>query len=208
TPLHLCQGISALVNGGFLTEATLIKKKGRRGNVNKRVISDKTSSILKNIMRSVVRFGTGKKADVEGYLVGGKTGTAEKPDNIKRGYNSGKLLSSFVGVFPSNQPKYIVFVMLDEPKGIKSTFGKATGGWVAAPTVGNIIRQIVIINGMAPNRVSEKKLNPGDPMYIKPEKVRKNKQIINKTGASKFENKLKDFLRKETKLGGLKVEVN
>ena len=76
TPLHLCQGISALVNGGFLTEATLIKKRGRRGNVNKRVISDKSSSSLKDIMRSVVRFGTGKKADVEGYLVGGKTGTA------------------------------------------------------------------------------------------------------------------------------------
>ena len=208
TPLHLCQGISALVNGGFLTEATLIKKRGRRGNVNKRVISDKTSSILKDIMRSVVRFGTGKKADVEGYLVGGKTGTAEKPDIVKRGYNSGKLLSSFVGVFPSNQPKYIVFVMLDEPKGIKSTFGKATGGWVAAPTVGNIIRQIVIINGMAPNRISEKKLNPGDPMYIKSVKVRRNRQVINKTGASKFENKLKYFLRKETKLGGLKVEVN
>ena len=159
-------------------------------------------------MRAVVRFGTGKQADVEGYLVGGKTGTAEKQNTLKTGYNSGKLLSSFVSVFPSNQPKYVIFVMLDEPKGIKSTFGKATGGWVAAPTVGNIVRQIAIINGMEPNRVGEKKISPSDPMYIKSEKVRKNRQVINKTSSSKFENKLKYFLRKETKLGGLKVEVN
>ena len=208
TPLHLCQGISAIANGGFLTKATLLKNTGRNGMINKKVVSDKTSNILRNIMRSVVRFGTGKQADVEGYLVGGKTGTAEKKATQKKGYNSGNLLSSFVGVFPSNEPKYVIFVMLDEPKGIKSTFGKATGGWVAAPTVGNIIRQIAIINGMEPNLATEKKLNPNDPMYIKSVKVRKNRQVIKKTGSSEFENKLKYFLRKETKLGGLKVEIN
>ncbi len=82
-------------------------------------------------MRMVVTKGTGDKADVPGYEVGGKTGTAEK--NGAGGYHHKSLLSSFVATFPVNDPRYLVLVMVDEPQGNKESYGFATGGWTAAP---------------------------------------------------------------------------
>jgi cell division protein FtsI (penicillin-binding protein 3) len=100
-------------------------------------------------MRIVVEDGTGKTADVPGYLVGGKTGTADKA--IGRGYSERKIISSFVGVFPVDEPEYAVIAIFDEPKGTKKTFGYATGGWVAAPVVHNIIEQMAPIMGILPS---------------------------------------------------------
>jgi cell division protein FtsI (penicillin-binding protein 3) len=88
----------------------------------------------------VVAEGTGKNADAKGYLVGGKTGTAEKAAG--RHYNRRALLSSFLGVFPIDAPRYLVLTMLDEPKGNKKTHGFATGGWVAAPAAKEVIERI------------------------------------------------------------------
>ena len=99
-------------------------------------------------MRLVVEQGTGKQADAEGYLVGGKTGTAEKQS--AGGYARKKLLSSFVGAFPINAPRYLVLAVLDEPKGTKKTFNYATGGWVAAPVIKQVVERMAPLVGIPP----------------------------------------------------------
>jgi len=87
-------------------------------------------------------------AAAPGYVVGGKTGTAEKIAG--KGYAKKALLSSFVGAFPINDPRYLVLVMIDEPHGTKKTFGYATGGWVAAPAVGRIVTRAAPLLGVKP----------------------------------------------------------
>ena len=90
--------------------------------------------------------GTASKAEVKGLRVGGKTGTAEKIVDGK--YDRKKKISSFVGVFPMDAPRYAVFVMVDEPKGQKHTWNYATGGWVAAPAVARVIVSMASILGI------------------------------------------------------------
>ena len=80
--------------------------------------------------------------------MGGKTGTAEK--QVNGGYKRNALISSFVGVFPSTDPRFVVYVMIDEPKGIRESFGYATGGWTAAPVVGAVIQRMAPLFGIAP----------------------------------------------------------
>ena len=104
---------------------------------------------MRRILRLVVENGTGRKASANGYLVGGKTGTAEK-QAAQGGYAKKLRLSSFVGAFPIHDPKYVVLVMVDEPKGNKSSFGFATGGWVAAPAVKRIISRSAPLLGIHP----------------------------------------------------------
>jgi cell division protein FtsI (penicillin-binding protein 3) len=94
----------------------------------------------------VITNGTGKKADVAGYDVGGKTGSAEKVSG--RGYVAHKLLTSFCAVFPITNPRYLVFVMLDEPHGTKQTYGIALAGFTAAPLAGRVIARIAPMLGM------------------------------------------------------------
>src|SRR5207237_8580665 len=105
-----------------------------------RVISDESSRTMRELLRLVVTDGTGTKADVPGYDVGGKTGTAEKAENGS--YAHHLLISSFCGVFPIDDPKFLVFLMLDEPHGNRTTGGFSTGGAVSAPSVGRIIAKI------------------------------------------------------------------
>ena len=93
-------------------------------------------------MRKVVTDGSGRRADVPGYGVAGKTGSAEKWDSQSSSYAKDRNVSSFVAIFPWEAPKYMVFVLLDEPQGGTSTFGWETAGWNAAPAVHNIISRI------------------------------------------------------------------
>jgi cell division protein FtsI (penicillin-binding protein 3) len=99
-------------------------------------------------MRLAVTEGTGTLANAPGYLVGGKTGTAEK--QTTRGYSEGHLLSSFVGAFPADSPRYVIFATVDEPKGDAESFGFATGGWVAAPVVGRFVARAAPLLGIRP----------------------------------------------------------
>ena len=140
SPIQLVAGVAAMVNGGVLYRPTVIKRPIGRPLIGKRVIKPKTSEKIRRLLRLVVSHGTGAKSRAEGYLVGGKTGTAEKV--VGRRYKTKALMSSFVGAFPMNAPRYVVFAMLDEPSGTKETHGYATGGWVAAPVVGRIISRI------------------------------------------------------------------
>ncbi|MBX9635215.1 MAG: penicillin-binding protein 2, partial [Magnetospirillum sp.] len=132
TPLQLVQGTSALVNGGVFHPMTLLAKNDNQPIPGERVIKTKTSDQVRNLMRMVVTEGTGKKADVAGYEVGGKTGTAEKA--VNGSYKKKAVLSSFVAAFPMDNPRYVVLASIDEPQGTKETFGFITAGWTAAPT--------------------------------------------------------------------------
>lgn len=148
SPLHLVAGVSAMVNGGIYRTPTLIRRNPSETPIGKRVITAETSAKMRRLMRLVVKNGTGRNAAAPGYLVGGKTGTAEKVSG--RGYKKKALISSFVAAFPMHNPRYVVLAMLDEAKGTKETFGYATGGWVAAPVVGAVVRRIAPVLGMRP----------------------------------------------------------
>lgn len=150
SPLHLASAAAALVNGGRLISPTIKKREQGKKVSGYQVISPATSRQMRDLLRMVVTEGTGSQADVLGYSVGGKTGTAEKSQRGR--YSRTALLSSFVASFPTDKPKYIVFVMLDEPKGTQETFGYATAGWTAAPLVHNIIKRIGPILGVRPER--------------------------------------------------------
>ena len=148
TPLQLVNGVSALVNGGVLRPASL-KYRDEQGPVpGTPVLSSKTSRQMRELMRQAVLHGTGAKADVPGYKIGGKTGTAEK---LVRGrYIENARISSFVGAFPIDAPRYVVLAMLDDPKGNRATANYATGGWVAAPVVARLVRHMAPLLGIAP----------------------------------------------------------
>ena len=164
SPIQLATGVATMVNGGLFYPSTLLPRAPRAleetkeaktnehapeaGEPGSRVISPETSKQIRRLMRLVVAKGTGKKAAVNGYLVGGKTGTAEK--SAGGGYSKKALLSSFVSAFPMTAPRYVLFVMLDEPKGTKKTFGYATGGWVAAPVVRRVIARAAPMLGIPP----------------------------------------------------------
>lgn len=161
SPLHLAAGVAAVVNGGTYRPPTVVKRAGPPV-AGRRVISTATSEKMRRLLRLVVENGTGRNARADGYMVGGKTGTADKA--AARGYNRRALLSSFVGVFPMTAPRYVVLAMLDEPKGRKDTFGYATGGWVAAPVVGDVVGRIGPLLGMRP--IDEKTPEIKDRMHV------------------------------------------
>lgn len=154
SPLQLVRASAAIVNGGVVVNPTLVRqtnvKKKSKKSADLRVISPETSHRMRQMLRLNVTEGTGGKADVPGFLVGGKTGTAEKPGI--GGYNKKRLISSFLGFFPMNAPRYAVYVMVDEPQGTKESFGYATGGWVGAPQVGKVVSSMVSILGLSPDR--------------------------------------------------------
>lgn len=154
SPLQMAAATASILNGGYLVQPTIILDKSPEKNSQKvRVVSSETAHRMRQLMRLVVTEGTGEKADVKGLGVGGKTGTAEKP--ARGGYNRSSLLSSFIGVFPIDAPRYAVLVMLDEPQATKDTYGYATGGWVSAPVVGNVIAAMAVLNGMSASNAQE-----------------------------------------------------
>ena len=146
TPLHLIASYAALVNGGIAVTPTLLKREPGANLVQRRVISAETSAIMRMLLYAVVAEGTGRKAAVPGYLVGGKTGTAEKA--IGGSYKRDSMITNFVGVFPIDRPRYAVLTLMDEPKGTEETFGFATAGWNAAPVAGTVIERIAPFLGI------------------------------------------------------------
>jgi cell division protein FtsI (penicillin-binding protein 3) len=150
TPLHLIASYAALVNGGFSVTPTLLRRgpamRDAAPALRRRVVSAETSAIMRMLLYGVVAEGTARKAAVPGYLVGGKTGTAEKA--IGGRYKHDSMITSFVGVFPIDRPRYAVLTLMDEPKGTKETFGFATAGWTAAPVAGAVIERIAPVLGI------------------------------------------------------------
>jgi cell division protein FtsI (penicillin-binding protein 3) len=148
TPVQLATAAAATVNGGILVPPTILKHAPGETIIAHRVVSERTSQEMRKLFRLVVSGGTGKNADAKGYMVGGKTGTAEKAEGHH--YARHALLSSFLGVFPINAPRYLVLAMLDEPHGNKKSHGFATGGWVAAPAVRQVVERIAPMLGVMP----------------------------------------------------------
>lgn len=147
SPLHLAAAMSSLVNGGFKVAPTLLFQQNNTPT-GEAIISPQTSLQIRQLLRYVVTGGKATRGAVPGYVVGGKTGTSEKL--VDGRYAKNKRISSFIAVFPMHDPQYVIYAMLDEPKGTKETYGYATGGWVAAPIVKNIIRQMGPMVGIAP----------------------------------------------------------
>lgn len=151
SPAHIIQAMIPIVNGGIFHPLTLMKRSGASNQISERVMKEETSKNMLKMMRLLVKDGTGKKAEVEGYYVGGKTGTADKLVNgkyDKRDKWSAKRMSSFIGVMPSTNPEFLIYITYDEPQGIKETWGFAGGGWTAAETVGKVFSKVVTLYGM------------------------------------------------------------
>jgi cell division protein FtsI (penicillin-binding protein 3) len=153
-PLQLAMGYATLFNGGVYHPPTLLKvAPGRALTTGKRVFSEETSYRMRALLRLVVMKGTGKKADAPGYRVGGKTGTAQKLINGR--YSQTINITSFAGVFPMDDPRYVIVAMLDEPKATSDTYGFTTAGWNVAPVVSGTISRIAPMLGVLPDTSRE-----------------------------------------------------
>ena len=150
SPLHVVRGTATLANGGILMQPTLLARHADDPPPEGvRIMQPTTSDVIRKLMRLVVTAGYGKPADIPGYFVGGKTGTAEKAG--AHGYKKHANISAFMSVFPMNAPHYAVYFMLDEPHGNKSTGGFSTAGAVSAPAAGRVIARIAPMLGLLPD---------------------------------------------------------
>jgi cell division protein FtsI (penicillin-binding protein 3) len=148
-PLQAVMGISALVNGGKLIPPTFMKRtQAEADQLAKQVIKTSTSDSMRYLMRLNVEKGSATRANVAGYYVGGKTGTAEKV--VGGRYSKTKLLTSFTAILPADKPRYMVLVMIDEPQPSKETHGYATSGWNAVPVGAKVIERVAPLLDITP----------------------------------------------------------
>lgn len=154
SPLHLAAAYATIANGGTRITPTILKTSKRQQG--ERVMSEGTAREVLDMMRLVVQRGTASFGDVPGYSVGGKTGTADKT-MPKGGYYKDKVMATFASVFPTNAPKYVLIVSLDEPVETSGTEPRRTAGWTAVPVGAEIIRRAAPLLGMRPEleQVSE-----------------------------------------------------
>jgi cell division protein FtsI (penicillin-binding protein 3) len=146
-PLQSVMGVAAILNGGWLIPPTFLKRTPAEARaIAKRVVKPETCVAMRYLMRLNAEKGTATKADVKGFYVGGKTGTAEKV--INGHYNKHRLMTDFMAVMPSDDPHYLLLIMLDEPKPIPETKGFATSGWNAAPVTAKVITRIAPLLGL------------------------------------------------------------
>ena len=148
-PLQAVMGVGALMNGGILIPPTFLKRTEAEAQaLGKRVIKPETSAMMRYLMRLNVEKGTASKADVVGYYIGGKTGTADKV--VFGRYSKTRVLTDFMAVLPADQPRYVLLIMLDEPKALPETHGFTTSGWNAVPTGGAVVARIAPLLGIEP----------------------------------------------------------
>ena len=148
-PLQAVMGVAALINGGILIPPTFLKRsEAEAAALGKRVIKPETSQMMRYLMRLNVEKGTASKADVPGYYIGGKTGTADKV--VFGRYSKAKVLTDFMAVMPADQPRYLVLIMLDEPHATPETHGFKTSGWNAVPTGAAVVKRIAPLLGIEP----------------------------------------------------------
>ena len=151
TPLHLASAYAALVNGGIWRPATLQKVAAGQAPRGRRVFKASTSARMRQLLRMIAVYGTGRNANAAGFRVGGKTGSAEKPGAAGGGYKKNSVVATFAAAFPMDRPRYVVIVMLDEPKGTAAASGQRTAAWNAAPVVGRVVPRIGPLLGVVPD---------------------------------------------------------
>ncbi|MDP2130998.1 MAG: penicillin-binding protein 2 [Erythrobacter sp.] len=149
TPLHLASAYAAMVNGGIWRPSTLMKLDPADVPRGRRVFKESTSSRMRQMLRMISLYGTGRNADAPGYRVGGKTGSAEKASG--GGYNKTSLVSSFAAAFPMDAPRYVVVIVIDEPKGTVASSFQRTAAFNAAPVVGRLVPRIGPMLGVQPD---------------------------------------------------------
>ena len=155
SPVHVAGAIGAAAGNGEFIAPTLLKREPDEVIERVRIFSDKTTQKVRSMMRLVVSHedGTANFAEAPGYLVGAKTGTAEKVKGKR--YDKSANLVSVVAAFPIHDPEYFVFVMVDEPKPQKHSYGYATAGWVAAPVISEIVTRIAPILNVHPVDINQ-----------------------------------------------------
>lgn len=158
TPLQLANAYATLVNGGVWRPTTLMKVDPGKAAQGRQVFSQATSMQMRELLRLVVTDGTGRRADADGFRVGGKTGTAEKAQG--GGYNRKVNVSTFAAVFPTDAPRYVVLVMLDSPKGTADTYGLTSAAWTSAPVVSRFIARAGPMLGVMPDAQLAARPNP------------------------------------------------
>jgi cell division protein FtsI (penicillin-binding protein 3) len=158
SPLRFLASAAAIVNGGRQIVPTFLKTDADRRGAQ--LIKPETSEQMRGLLRYVVTNGTGKNANVEGYDVGGKTGSAQVPGEHGR-YIPHALRTSFFAAFPIENPRYVLFVLLDQPHGTKATSGFALAGYTAAPLAGRVISRIAPLLGV-PNTAPPTRLADGN----------------------------------------------
>ena len=147
SPMHLAAGYSAIANGGRAVTPTLLKKTSV--GLGPRIMSEEAADAARGMLREVVSKGTASFGEVEGYAVGGKTGTADKPKPTG-GYYEDKVIATFASMFPAHDPKYVLIVTLDEPVETSGEKPRRTAGWTAVPVAAEMIRRIAPLLGMRP----------------------------------------------------------
>ncbi|HXW72331.1 MAG TPA: penicillin-binding protein 2 [Methylocella sp.] len=148
-PLQAMMAVGALANGGYLITPTFLKRsEDEAKKLAVRVIKPETSEALRYLMRLNAEVGTAKIADIEGYFVGGKTGTADKI--IHGHYSKDKVLTTFMAIFPSDKPKYLCLALLDEPQGLPETQGHHTAAWNAGAVAARIVERTGPLLGLPP----------------------------------------------------------
>ncbi len=148
-PLQAMMAVGALMNGGYLITPTFLKRTPEEAMRNAvQVIKPETSEAMRYLMRLNAEIGTAKKVDVNGYFVGGKTGTAEKV--IGGHYSKNRLFTTFMAVAPADTPKYLFLTIMDEPQGLPETGGYATAAYNSGHVTGQIIERVGPILGLAP----------------------------------------------------------
>jgi cell division protein FtsI (penicillin-binding protein 3) len=147
SPLHLATAYASLLNGGTRVRPTVLK--AQRPETGPRIVSERVSATARDMLRQVVERGTASLGGVDGYLVGGKTGTADKP-KPRGGYYEDKVIATFASVFPTDKPEYVMVVTLDEPVETSGKEPRRTAGWTAVPVSSEITRRIVPLLGLRP----------------------------------------------------------
>lgn len=149
TPIHLASAYAALVNGGIWRPATLLKLNADNVPQGRRVFSAATSARMRQLLRLIVMYGTGKTANAPGYRIGGKTGTAEKPEGGR--YAAHANITTFASAFPMDNPQYVVLTMMDEPQGSSKYPGVRTAAYTSAPVVKQVVTRIGPMLGIMPD---------------------------------------------------------
>jgi cell division protein FtsI (penicillin-binding protein 3) len=147
SPLNLAAAYATIANGGIKVSPTLLKRNAPMKGI--RVISPSVSRDAVKMLRRVVETGTATFANVEGYEVAGKTGTADKP-KPGGGYYADRVVNTFASVFPASNPQYVLIVTMDEPLGTSGGEVRRTAGWTAVPVAGEMIKRMAPLMGMRP----------------------------------------------------------
>lgn len=153
TPLHLASAYAAMVNGGIWRPATVMKLAPQDVPRGRRVFKESTSSRMRQMLRMISMYGTGRSADAKGYRVGGKTGSAEK--NAGGVYKKTSLVTSFAAAFPLDRPRYVVVIVMDEPRGTAASSFQRTAAFTAAPVVGRLVPRIGPMLGVLPDNTRD-----------------------------------------------------